>query len=67
MITQIGAVYSIFITDIDLNAKLTFVFLCGCNTMSHIGKSAVLMENNFTQLKGINITFSVFIMTKIEL
>ena len=35
--------------------------------MSHFGEFAVLMKNNFTLRKGIDITFSLFIMTKIEL
>ena len=35
--------------------------------MSHFSESAVLMENNLTPRKGVDITFSLFIMTKIEL
>ena len=35
--------------------------------MSHISESAVLMENNLTQPKGVDITFSLFVMTKIDL
>ena len=56
-----------FITDIDLNALLTFVRLCGPNVMSHFSESAVLMKTNLTQRNGVDITFSLFIMTKIEL
>ena len=41
MCKRIEVVYNSFITDIDLNAQLTFVFLCGCNAMSHISESAV--------------------------
>ena len=46
-----------FITNINLNASLTFVFLGGCNPMSHIGESAVLMENNLAQLKKVDILY----------
>ena len=35
--------------------------------MSHFGEFAVLMKNNFTLRKGVDITFGLFIMTKIEL
>ena len=35
--------------------------------MSHFSESAVLMENNLTPQKGVNITSGLFIMTKIEL
>ena len=35
--------------------------------MSHFGEFAVLMENNLTLRKEVDITFSLFIMTKIEL
>ena len=35
----IEAVYNSFITDKDLNAKLTFAFFCGCNAMSHISET----------------------------
>ena len=35
--------------------------------MSHFSESAVLMENNLTLQKGVDITFRLFIMTKIEL
>ena len=52
---RIGTVYNSFIADIDLNAQSTFMFLCGCNTMSHIGESAVLMENSVTQPKWVDI------------
>ena len=31
------------------------MFLCGCNAMSPISESAVPMENNLTQAKGIDI------------
>ena len=65
MSKQIGAVYNSFVTDIDLNTQFTFVFLCGCNAMSDISQSPVLMENNTTE--GVDMTFSLFIMTKIEL
>ena len=59
-------ILSFLITDIDLNAQLTFVFLCGCNVMSHIHESAVLMENNLTQRKGLDVIFSLLVMTKID-
>ena len=67
MSKRIRPVYNLFITDIDLNALLTFVCLCGRNVMSHFSESAVLMEYNLTLRKGIDITFSLFIMTKIEM
>ena len=51
---QIGAVYNSFITDIDLNAYLTFMFLCECNAMSHISESTIPIENNLTQPKEID-------------
>ena len=35
--------------------------------MSHFSEYAVLMKNNLTLRKGVDITFSLFIMTKIEL
>ena len=35
--------------------------------MSHFNESAVSMENHLTQRKGVDITVSLFIMTKIEL
>ena len=35
--------------------------------MSHFSESVVLMENNLTLRKGVDINFSLFIMTKIEL
>ena len=54
----IRPVYNSFITDIDLNAPLTFVCLCGRNVVSHFSESAVLMKNNLTQWQGINITLS---------
>ena len=41
--------------------------LCGRNVMSHFSEFAVLIENNLTQRKGVDITFSLFIMAKIEL
>ena len=41
--------------------------LCGCNVMSHFTESAIPVENNLTQRKGVDITFSLFIMTTIEL
>ena len=66
MSKRIGAVYNSVITDIDLN-ELTFAFLYGCNAISHISESAVLMENNLTQPKGVDIIFSLFNMTKIKL
>ena len=44
MSKQIRPVYNSFITDIDLNASLTFVCLCGSNVMSHFSESAVLMK-----------------------
>ena len=44
-----------FITDKDPNPKLRFVFLCGCNALSHISESVVLIENNSTQPKGVDI------------
>ena len=34
--------------------------------MSHFGEIAVLMKNNLTLRKGVDITLSLFIMTKIE-
>ena len=43
------------------------MYVCGRNAMSHFSESAVLMENNLTLRKGVDITFSLFIMTKIEL
>ena len=52
MSKRIGIIYNSFITDIDLNVSLTFVFLCGSNAMSHVSDPAVLMENNLTQPKG---------------
>ena len=67
MSKRIGPVYNSFITDIDLNAYLTFVYLCGRTIMSHFGEFAVPMENNLTLRKGVDITFSLFIMTKMEL
>ena len=59
MSKRIGPVYNSFITDINLNALLTSMFLCGCNATSHFSESAILMENNLTQSKGVNITFSL--------
>ena len=41
--------------------------LCGRTVMSHFGKFAVIIKNNLTLRKGVDITFSLFIMTKIEL
>ena len=35
--------------------------------MSHIREPTVLMENNLTKQKGVDITFNLFIMTKIDL
>ena len=35
--------------------------------MSHFREPAVPMKNNLRQRKGVDITFSLFIMTKIEL
>ena len=35
--------------------------------MSHFGEFAVLMKNDLTLRKGVDITFSLFIMNKIEL
>ena len=64
MSKRIRLVYNSFITDIDLNALLTFICLCGNNVTSHFGESAVLMENNLTLRKRVDITFSLFIMTK---
>ena len=67
MSKRIRPVYNSFITDIDLNASLTFVCLCGRIVMSHFGEFAILMKNNLTLRKGVDVTFSLFIMTKIEL
>ena len=67
MSKKIGPVYNSFITDIYLKAESTFVFLGCCNVISHISESAVLVENNLTIRKGVDITFSLFIMNKIEL
>ena len=41
--------------------------LCGRTVMSHFNEFAVLMKNNLTLRKGVDIIFSLFIMTKIEL
>ena len=67
MSKRIRPVYNSFITDIELNALLTFVCLCGRTVMSHFGEFAVLIKNNLTLRKGVDVTFSLFIMTKIEL
>ena len=41
------------------------MFACGCNIMSDIHESAILIKN-LTQRKGHNTIFSLFIMTKID-
>ena len=62
MVSYLPLVYK----SLGFNFALTFVFLCGAIIVHHICYSAVLMVNYTTQQKGLNIIFSLFVVTKIN-
>ena len=61
MSKQIRPVYNSFITDINLNASLTFVCLRGSNVMSHFSESAVLMKTTKHNGRG-SISLLVYLL-----
>ena len=36
------------------------MFLCSCNAVSHISESAVLMDNNLPQPKGVDVNICIY-------